>query len=161
MVDAVQGDQGDAEAVARATEGADALFWVDPPTNADDPIATSAMMGANAARAVEQTGSPVPCFRAASAQRNVPGQGTLQSAMPIDAPMPWVDPRDIGAVQVPDDDLREALRSAGLSDKQVEGILGMSTGLREDFVPEDARSVLTTTPTTLAAWAYEHLRLAT
>ena len=28
LVDAVQEDQGDAEAVARATEGADALFWV-------------------------------------------------------------------------------------------------------------------------------------
>lgn len=125
--------------------------------------------------------------------------------MPIDAPMPWVDPRDIGDIvaarllstdwsgrhvqavhgprdltfaeaaeivsratgralrarQVPDDDLRAALSSAGLNDRQVEGILGMSTGLREDFVPEDARSVLTSTPTTLAAWAYEHLRPAT
>jgi len=52
-------------------------------------------------------------------------------------------------------------RSAGLSDKQIEGILGMFTGLREDFVPEDARSIVTTTPTTPAAWAYEHLRRTT
>ena len=35
----------------------------------------------------------------------------------------------------------------------------MSVGLREDFVPEDDRTLLTTTPTTLAAWAYEHLAL--
>lgn len=40
----------------------------------------------------------------------------------------------------------------------VEAILGMSTGLREDFEPEDERTILTTTPTTLAAWAHEHLR---
>jgi hypothetical protein len=33
----------------------------------------------------------------------------------------------------------------------------MSIGLR-DFVPEDERTILTTTSSTLAAWAYEHLR---
>jgi hypothetical protein len=42
-------------------------------------------------------------------------------------------------------------------DVPVEAILGMSIGLREDFVPEDERSILTTTPTTLAARAHEHL----
>ena len=40
----------------------------------------------------------------------------------------------------------------------IEGILGMSIGLREDFVPEQERTLLTTTPTTLATWAYENLR---
>jgi uncharacterized protein YbjT (DUF2867 family) len=41
--------------VVRATEGADALFWVDPPTTSDDdPAAGYARMGASAARAVEQ-----------------------------------------------------------------------------------------------------------
>jgi hypothetical protein len=44
-----------------------------------------------------------------------------------------------------------------MGDAQIEGILGMSTGLREDFVPEDERTILTTTPTTLASWAQEHL----
>jgi hypothetical protein len=34
----------------------------------------------------------------------------------------------------------------------------MSTGLRENFVPEDKRSILTTTPTALGAWAHAHLR---
>jgi hypothetical protein len=31
---------------------------------------------------------------------------------------------------------------------------------RKDFIAEDKRSILTTTPTTLAAWAYVHLRPA-
>ena len=34
----------------------------------------------------------------------------------------------------------------------------MSTGMRDGFVPEQERTLLTTTPTTLRAWAYEHLR---
>ncbi len=34
----------------------------------------------------------------------------------------------------------------------------MSTGLRDDFTPEQARDATTTTPTNLAAWAYDTLR---
>jgi len=37
-------------------------------------------------------------------------------------------------------------------------MLGMSIGLRENFTPEQERSVHTTTPSSLGAWAYEHLR---
>jgi uncharacterized protein YbjT (DUF2867 family) len=56
--------------------------------------------------------------------------------------------------------LRSSLRSAGLGDQQIEGIAGMSAVTREGFVAEDKRSILTTTPTTLAAWAYVYLRPA-
>ena len=56
--------------------------------------------------------------------------------------------------------LRRTLRSAGLGDKQVDGMAGMSAVMRDDFTAEDKRSILTTTPTTLAAWAYVHLRPA-
>jgi hypothetical protein len=56
--------------------------------------------------------------------------------------------------------LRSSLRSAGLGGRQVEGIVGMSAVMREDFAAEDKRSVVTTTPTTLAAWAHAHLRPA-
>ena len=31
-------------------------------------------------------------------------------------------------------------------------------GIRDGFVPEQARDAVTTTPTTLAAWAFEELR---
>ena len=48
----------------------------------------------------------------------------------------------------------------GLGDKQVEGMAGMSAVMREDFVAEDKRSIVTTTPTTLAAWAHACLRPA-
>jgi uncharacterized protein YbjT (DUF2867 family) len=58
------------------------------------------------------------------------------------------------------DALRRSLRSAGLGDRQVEGFVGMSTVMRDDFIAEDKRSILTTTPTTLAAWAHVHLRPA-
>jgi NAD(P)H dehydrogenase (quinone) len=128
-------------------------------------------------------------------------EGVLRITWPVDLPLPWVDPRDVGDVaaarllatdwsgrevqavhgpehlsyaevasivsrasgrplraeQIPDDDLRAALRGAGLGDTQIEAILGMSIGLREDFEPEQPRTIVSTTPTTLAAWAHEHL----
>ncbi|QFU90005.1 NAD(P)H-binding protein [Amycolatopsis sp. YIM 10] len=59
--------------------------------------------------------------------------------------------------QLSDDEFRSVLTSVGLPAAQVDGIAGMSAGLTGDFVPEDERSVLTTTPTTLAAWARQHL----
>ncbi len=60
--------------------------------------------------------------------------------------------------QITDDEMRSGLRAAGLSDLQIEAMTGMSTGLRDGFVPEQPRTVRTTTPTTLAAWAYDVLR---
>lgn len=128
--------------------------------------------------------------------------GSLTTTRPADAPMPWVDPRDVGdvaaarllatgwsgpAVQavhgpadltwaeaaeivgavlgrrigvrvITDDELREALRGAGLTPGVVEGVVGMTAGLRDGFVPEQPRSLVSTTPTTLAAWAAENLR---
>ncbi len=66
----------------------------------------------------------------------------------------------VRAETMSDDTLRRSLRAAGLGDRQVEGFVGMSAVMREDFIAEDERSILTTTPTTLAAWAYDHLRPA-
>lgn len=58
---------------------------------------------------------------------------------------------------VTDDDVRAGLREAGLPPSAVEGIVGMTAGIR-DLVPEQPRDLITTTPTTLADWAYAHLR---
>ena len=66
--------------------------------------------------------------------------------------------RELRAEQIPDDAMRDALRSAGLGEPMIEGILGMSVGMRSGFVPEQERTLLTTTPTTLRAWAAENLR---
>jgi uncharacterized protein YbjT (DUF2867 family) len=71
-----------------------------------------------------------------------------------------VTSRRVRAETISPDTLRRSLRAAGLGDKQVEGMAGMSAVMRDDFTAEDKRSILTTTPTTLAAWAYVHLRPA-
>lgn len=242
-VDAVRVDQGDAEAVVRATRGADRLFWVDPPALVDgDPVAGYARMGESAARAVTENGIGATVFLSSVgaelrsgageidglarteelldatganvlhlrcgyfftnllAQLDEIRAGTLSMPWPLDHAMAWVDPRDIGEVAaarllsnawsgrevqgvhgpedltvarvaeilgrqlgrevtpIPlgQDDLRAGLRSAGLGEGQIDGIAGMSAGLGPGFVPEIPRSPLSTTPTTLAAWAREHL----
>jgi uncharacterized protein YbjT (DUF2867 family) len=130
--------------------------------------------------------------------------GRLTTIRPLDAPMPWVDPRDIAAVvtvrlltedwtgrqvqavhgpadltwteaaaalstatgvsiqaqRITDDQQRAALRDAGMSEVAVEGTVGMSIGKREGFTPQQPRSALTTTPSSLAGWAITHLRPA-
>jgi uncharacterized protein YbjT (DUF2867 family) len=58
------------------------------------------------------------------------------------------------------EELRALLRSEGLGEIQVEGFAGMAALTRGDFTPEDPRSIVTTTPTTLAAWAHVSLRPA-
>ncbi|MFC5139616.1 NmrA family NAD(P)-binding protein [Actinomycetospora rhizophila] len=157
--------------------------------------------------ALDATGAPVLHLRSAYFFTNLAldldgiREGVLHTAWPLDAPMPWVDPRDIaevaaarllapwsgGGVQavhgprdltftevaevltavlgrpvraerVSDDDVRAGLASVGLGGAQVEAIVGMAAGLRDGFVPAQPRSVLTTTPSTLAGWVDAHLR---
>lgn len=64
------------------------------------------------------------------------------------------------AQQITDEEQRAALLDAGMSDVAVEGIVGMAVGKRDGFTPEQPRSVLTTTPSSLAGWAITHLRPA-
>ncbi|MFG3438829.1 NAD(P)H-binding protein [Nonomuraea sp. NPDC047897] len=68
--------------------------------------------------------------------------------------------RTITAHRVEDDAMRATLAGYGMSAAQVEAVMGMSTGLREGFVPEQPRTPETTTDTTLAAWAWAELRPA-
>ena len=63
--------------------------------------------------------------------------------------------RDFVAFEEHDDTMRAEPRGAGMTDGLVEAVMGMATGLRDGFVPEQRRSVRTTTPTTLACWAYD------
>jgi uncharacterized protein YbjT (DUF2867 family) len=241
--DVVELDLGDGDAVVAATAGADALLWVCPRTDDDDPVAGYARIGAVGARAVRENGiDRVVLVSSVGAEaRHGFGEidglarteellddagrhvlhlrcgyfftnllmdveslraGVLTTNLPVDHRMPWVDPRDIGEVaaarllstawrgrqtqgvhgpqdlgfadvagilsavtgreitaqQVTDDDVARELASFGLSPAQVAGVVGMGRGLRGSFRPEDPRSVRTTTPTTLASWAQEHLR---
>jgi len=68
--------------------------------------------------------------------------------------------RRIQAETMSQEELLSALRAEGLNETQVEAMTGMATLTRGDFTPENPRSVLTTTPTTLGAWAYANLRPA-
>ncbi|ASU80595.1 NmrA family transcriptional regulator [Actinopolyspora erythraea] len=243
LVDVHRCDQGDAEAVVRATRGAERLLWINPPDSDDDPVAGHARMGANAARVVtengigrtvfvssigaekgsgvgeidglarterllNETGASVSHLRCGYFFTNLLAQaeeiraGVLRTPWPLDFPMAWVDPRDIGEVaaarllsddwsgqrvravhgpedltfsrvagvlgevlghtvvpeRISDDRLRASLSAAGLSDRRIEGIVGMSAGMRENFTPEQKRDLVTTTPTTLGAWAFANLR---
>ena len=68
--------------------------------------------------------------------------------------------RRVRAETLSQEALRDSLRATGLGDKQVNGLAAMSAVMREDFTAEDKRSIVTTTPTTLAAWAHAYLRPA-
>jgi uncharacterized protein YbjT (DUF2867 family) len=242
-VDAVPVDQRDADAVVDATKGTDALFWVDPPTFADDPSADYALATDAVARAVSEnqisrtvfqssigaelrhgageiddlarteerldaTGASVVHLRCGYFFSNLLLQidavraGVVPIVLPDDQPIPWVAPRDIAEVavsrllsdgwsgrrvqavhgpvdlswaqvaaivtdatghpvraeRITDDEMRGLLAGYGMSDGLVEAVMGMSTGMRDGFVPEQARDVTTTTPTTLGSWAYDVLR---
>ncbi len=242
-VRAVAVDQSDREAVLAATTGIDALFWVNPPNTADDPVAEHARVGAVVAEAVSTHGIARTVFQSSVGaerrhgageidglarteekldatgasvlhlrcgyfftnllmQLDVVRSGVLPVLLPLDQPLPWVAPRDIAetavvrllstdwsgrqvqavhgpadlswnevaavlsqatgrpvrAERITDDEQRAELLGFGMTPEQVEAIMGMSTGLREGFVPEQARDVTTTTPTTLGSWAYDVLR---
>jgi uncharacterized protein YbjT (DUF2867 family) len=66
--------------------------------------------------------------------------------------------RPVTVRQISDEDMRASLLASGMPAGLADAVIGMSTGLREDFVPEQRRTVRTTTPTTLASWAYDSLR---
>ncbi|MGX7760229.1 NmrA family NAD(P)-binding protein [Streptomyces angustmyceticus] len=242
-VDVVQVDQYVADMVVAATEGVDTLFWVDPPSGGDDPLADYVRATRSLVRAVTANGIGRVVFQSSvgAEKRHGAGEidglahtetavddlgvdvthlrcgyfftnlelqldalraGRLQVIVPPDQPMAWVAPRDIAEIaatrllspawsgrcvqavhgpadltwrqvatilgaatgrhisveQITDDAMRTQLRRAGMADGAIEAVLGMSTGLRENFVPEQRRTVRTTTPTTLAGWAYDHLR---
>lgn len=68
--------------------------------------------------------------------------------------------RPVRAETISDEALRSSLRTAGFGAEQIDGMARMSAVMRPGFVPENKRSFVTTTPTTLAAWAYVQLRSA-
>ncbi|GGF02634.1 hypothetical protein [Mycetocola zhadangensis] len=65
--------------------------------------------------------------------------------------------REVQVERIPDDQMYRQYLSAGMPPTLADAVLGMSTGLRDDFAPEQARSVVTTTPTSLRAWVRDEL----
>lgn len=246
-VDVATADSRQADEVVAATRGVDGLYWVDPTTEAEDPLAeyaraTEAVVAAVRANgirrvvfqssvgaerrqgageidglaatevALDQLAADDPelalahlrCgyfFANLMLQADAITAGTIQTVLPLDAPMAWVAPRDIAEVaaglllgpewrgrrvqavhgpedltwaevgellstelgrevrveRIPDDAMLAQLREAGMSDAMAESVLGMSTGLRDDFVPEQPRTLVSTTPSTLRGWVHEEL----
>jgi uncharacterized protein YbjT (DUF2867 family) len=66
--------------------------------------------------------------------------------------------RPLRVERIDDDEMRAILRGAGMTRGLVEAVIGMSVGLRDGFVPAQPRTAASTTPTTLASWAYDVLR---
>lgn len=66
--------------------------------------------------------------------------------------------RTVKAERVTDQEMLRGLLSAGLTTQAAAAALAMSTGIRDDFTPEQERTALTTTPTTLASWICDELR---
>lgn len=115
--------------------------WVDP-RDIGDVVAARLLAGAWTGRAVEAVHGPadLTCTQVAD---------ILAAA--TDRPIEL----RVGS----DDEARQGLLAAGMSERTAAGIVDMTAGLR-DFRPEQPRSVLTTTPTTLQAWAFAELRPA-
>lgn len=63
----------------------------------------------------------------------------------------------VEAHQLRDEDVRSELTRLGLPEANVDAIVMMTAGIRDDFTPENPRSTSTTTPTTLDGWAAAHL----
>lgn len=65
--------------------------------------------------------------------------------------------REVTVQRIDDEEMRQGLRAAGMPEAMADAVLGMPTGLRDGFVAEQPRSVLSTTPTTLEAWVRQEL----
>lgn len=79
------------------------------------------------------------------------------SAADVAATLAEVSGRPFRAERVADEDVAAQLRAFGMPDAQVDATVGMARGFRSAFRPEDPRDGVSTTPTTLRAWAAEHV----
>ena len=133
FVDAVRVDLADTDAVAAATEGVDALYWVTPSNfMAQNPLAEYAVQAVHGPEDLSWD----DVARILSGAAGHP----------------------VRAERIPDETMREGLTQAGMNDQQIDALMGMSTGLRDHFTPEQPRDATTTTPTTLTSWVADHIR---
>lgn len=131
------------EGVLRAPMALDyAMPWVDPRDIGD--VAAARLLSAGwSGRQIQAVHGPEDLTLAQAAEiiSKATGRQVRAETMSLDA-------------------LRSSLRAAGLGQRQVEGMAGMAAVTCADFTAEDPRSIVTTTPTTLAAWAHAYLRPA-
>ncbi|GAA4606824.1 uncharacterized protein YbjT (DUF2867 family) [Actinoplanes octamycinicus] len=93
--------------------------------------------------------------------------GTTVQAVHGPADLTWTQAADILSTALdtkitltvlPDDTMAAALTETGMTEPAIAALLAMTSGLRDGFTPEQPRTPLTTTPTTLHAWATTNLR---
>ncbi|WP_106814513.1 NAD(P)H-binding protein [Microbacterium timonense] len=65
--------------------------------------------------------------------------------------------REVRVERISDEQMRGQYLEAGMPPAMADAMLGMSTGLRDGFQPEQERSIVTTTPTSLGSWIREEL----
>lgn len=240
--DIVKANSTDPAQVTAATQGVDAIYWVDPSVMSSDPLADYTLATEALVKAVTANGIGRVVFQSSIGAEKRHGvgeidglagtevaldtldvdvthlrcgyfftnllldidavrQGQLTTVLPLDQPMSWVAPRDIAEVasltllntqwhghrvqavhgpqdlswrqvaetltahvghpvhaeQITDTEMLQRYLAAGMAPMVADAILGMSTGLRDGFRPEQPRTLATTTPTTLTSWIHEEL----
>lgn len=240
--DVVQAESTNPEQVTAATQGVDALYWVDPSVLSADPLTDYAAAAHAMVEAVTANRIARVVFQSSVGAEKRHGvgeidglaatevaldgldvdvahlrcgyfftnllldveavrQGSVQTVLPPDHAFSWVAPRDIAEVatlrllntawsghriqavhgpqdlswqqvaeilsvqvghpvrveQISDETMREQYLTAGMPPGMADAVLGMCTGLRDDFEPEQPRSLATTTPTMLTSWIHDEL----
>lgn len=65
--------------------------------------------------------------------------------------------RTVRVERISDEQMRDDYLTAGMPPVMAQAVLGMSTGLRDGFTPEQPRTLASTTPTALAGWIVDEL----
>lgn len=240
--DIVEANSTDPAQVTAATQGVDAIYWVDPSVMSSDPVADYTLATKALVKAVTANGIGRVVFQSSIGAEKRHGvgeidglavtevaldaldvdvthlrcgyfftnllldidavrQGQVTTVLPLDQPMSWVAPRDIAEVasltllntqwhghrvqavhgpqdlswrqvaetltahvghpvqaeQITDTEMLQRYLAVGMPPMMADAVLGMSTGLRDGFRPEQPRTLATTTPTTLTSWIHEEL----
>ncbi|GHD40879.1 hypothetical protein GCM10008097_05460 [Mycetocola manganoxydans] len=96
--DVVEVDQGDVDGVVRATEGVDTLYWVNPPTDDDDPIVGYLRMGLSGATAVNRNGIRRVVFQSSAGAEARHGFGEIDGLGATEDLLPALMSLTCGAV---------------------------------------------------------------
>lgn len=64
---------------------------------------------------------------------------------------------EVSAQRISDSEMRQRLFSVGMPEQMVDAVMGMSIGVRDEFQPEQPRTIVTSTPTRLSGWVRDEL----
>ena len=64
---------------------------------------------------------------------------------------------EVSVQRISDSEMRQRLFSVGMPEQMVDAVMGMSIGVRDEFQPEQPRTIVTSTPTRLSGWVRDEL----